>query len=297
MTSLSYRLTEEKAELLRSEFSWFGYTIQWVLQLVMSLVFLFGFVTIPLKILRNLSSVLFRRRANAVIQTMTVEPALGASWFWWTRVTFLVNGKPRKLKLSSSQAVRFIVNERHREGETGRLSWFLGHLCSWTADKPAEGHERKVFLSYAHEEQPLAQYIANLFRSQGLEVWLDDSAIEAGKSLPAQVQNGIEGADRFVPLISQAYVASEWCVRELEVAKDTSTQVVPIQVTEGEVFIPEHLRRLLDEVGDPVFVDLQAREGADQVRRLARSIREDAPLRSDEVANSRADAMETSRSR
>ncbi len=84
----------------------------------------------------------------------------------------------------------------------------------------SEGAEGRwdVFVSYAHEDSAVAGELARRLDAAGLRVWIDTGA--AGPQLGDQLRRPINaglGRSRFgVPILSPAYLASPWAIRELE---------------------------------------------------------------------------------
>ncbi len=62
--------------------------------------------------------------------------------------------------------------------------------------------QRAVFLSYAREDTPAAQRIADGLRSQGVEVWFDQSELRGGDAWDQKIRRQIKGCALFVPVIS-----------------------------------------------------------------------------------------------
>ncbi len=127
-----------------------------------------------------------------------------------------------------------------------------------------------VFLSYAHEWSDDAVYISQVFRSRGLNVWLDTGELRTGDKLGNKVLGAIQNADYLVALLSPEYFASPWCIRELEAAADQGTQVLPIKVSEAELALPPHLRNLYEgRLGEPLFLDIRSRDPSAKLAELA----------------------------
>ncbi len=74
-----------------------------------------------------------------------------------------------------------------------------------------------VFLSYAREDADAARRIADALRSQGVEVWLDQSELRGGDAWDAKIRRQIRECALFVPVISahtqergEGYFRLEW---------------------------------------------------------------------------------------
>jgi hypothetical protein len=75
-----------------------------------------------------------------------------------------------------------------------------------------------VFVSYAHEDKPIARFLADALKSAGCRVWIDEGELRVGDSLVWKVSEAIRGAGFVVALVSQHSLASRWCQKELGMA-------------------------------------------------------------------------------
>src|SRR6516162_3917144 len=76
---------------------------------------------------------------------------------------------------------------------------------------------RAVFLSYASEDAPPAQRIADALRSAGVEVWFDREELRGGDAWDDKIRQQIHDCRLFVPIISahtearlEGYFRREW---------------------------------------------------------------------------------------
>jgi hypothetical protein len=76
---------------------------------------------------------------------------------------------------------------------------------------------RAVFLSYASEDAPAAQRIAEALRSGGIEVWFDREELRGGDAWDQKIRQQIRDCRLFVPIISantearlEGYFRREW---------------------------------------------------------------------------------------
>src|SRR6201993_3975484 len=74
-----------------------------------------------------------------------------------------------------------------------------------------------VFLSYASEDAPAAQRIADALREAGIEVWFDRSELRGGDAWDHQIREQIHNCRLFIPVISanserrdEGYFRREW---------------------------------------------------------------------------------------
>lgn len=113
---------------------------------------------------------------------------------------------------------------------------------------------RKVFLSYAQEDKPVARRLAERLRAAGLRVWVDEWELAVGDSLLPQIEKALTSNDLLLVLLSPRSVESPWVqlefssllIREL---KDRAITLIPALIEDCE--IPPVL-------ADRVHLDLRA---------------------------------------
>ncbi len=111
-----------------------------------------------------------------------------------------------------------------------------------------EGRPPHAFISYAHDDRPVADALALGLRSRGCKVWIDVGEMRVGDSLIERVAEEISDADVLIPIVSRHSVESSWCRKEISLAmtKEVNAQgrfgpplVLPIRV--GRVEMPPTL--------------------------------------------------------
>lgn len=219
-----------------------------------------------------------RRTSSAELGTIvavTSQPPPLAPWYHHTYVLIDIQGKRHKLKLTPAQARQF--SEKFSEGDVGRVSYKGKHLIDFAPVTPAapvrEKTGIKAFISYAHgkdQEGQMAEYVAEVLETAGLEAWVDKTDVRPGQQLRADLVKQIKESDYFVPFLSKEYMASEWCLREFETAAEAGIPMKPIKVTEGRLVPPPYLKKLYEEkAGEPVYLDITSRHAPQKLRELA----------------------------
>jgi len=134
------------------------------------------------------------------------------------------------------------------------------------ADSP-----KAVFLSYAREDADAARRIGDALRSQGVEVWFDQSELRGGDSWDAKIRKQINDCALFLPIISQStqergkgYFRFEWklAVEQTHLMAEGIAFLAPVVVDDtpenGALIPPEFLRvqwtRLPGALSTPQFV-------------------------------------------
>lgn len=105
-----------------------------------------------------------------------------------------------------------------------------------------------VFISYAHEDKPLARAIARTLSGANCRVWIDEGELLGGDSLIEKIATGIGETDFVVALVSAASIESGWCQKEISLAltdgaREVRVKVIPIQV--DSCTMPSALRDVL----------------------------------------------------
>ena len=95
---------------------------------------------------------------------------------------------------------------------------------------------KKIFLSYARKDEDykdkLKTHLKPLSRLGKIEIW-DDRAIDVGDEWHSEIMNELEDADIILLLISNSFIASDFCYdkqlkRALERHEAKTARVIPI---------------------------------------------------------------------
>lgn len=274
MSEYAYRLTTDEVRSIRRDFSWFNFHVQRFIQFLFGIIFLYGIVILIFKILLFPFRVLATKRGvRAFIKEIIVDAPVGASWFWWTYVTFVIGRKEKTFKLTPSQAVKLVVCDQVKEADGGRLSYCGKRMIAWRSIHKSQENLPQIFLSYSRVRTEEAEFVANIMKSRGLRVWKDDEKLIAGDSLPQEIERAILSSRTFLPLLSSEYIASKWCQKELEFACEKMPQdVLPIKITSERLFIPSFVQKSLDKAGDPLHLDLNNKDSLETLRDICDSL-------------------------
>lgn len=230
-----------------------------------------------------ITSVLRKKKSGyATILRIWSTPPPGAPWYYWTYVSFDCNvgGRAERvtIKLKRLQCKKFV--RKNAEGDTGFLIAKGDVLISWepVSDKTPlpKKSDIKVFISYSQKWSHDAQYISQILGTYGLSVWFDKNQLRVGDKLNKEIINAIESCNFFIPLLSQDYFNSAWCIKEFETAvKSSRKRILPIKVSEGDLVMPPHLKQIYEKkLGEPVFLDIRKKDSSSNIKKLAEQIRE-----------------------
>jgi hypothetical protein len=118
-----------------------------------------------------------------------------------------------------------------------------------------------AFISYAHEDQALAQALADALRARGCRIWIDVEKMRTGDDLVERIAEAIDSVDFLLAIVSEESVKSSWCKRELAIAFDAAlktdrVKVLPVRL--GSVALPPILAGLYYVRVDPTNTEVMA---------------------------------------
>ncbi len=85
-----------------------------------------------------------------------------------------------------------------------------------------------LFISYSRKNIPFVKKLHESLVARDKTAWVDWEGIPLSADWWAEIEQGIEGADTFVFIISPDSVASEVCGRELDHAHELNKRIIPI---------------------------------------------------------------------
>jgi hypothetical protein len=217
-----------------------------------------------------------RTTVPASILRIDIPNNISQPILYHTKVIFESRGKRINITLTPTQ-VNDGFADKYAAGDTGMLTYTGDRMYDWvppTPEKPmVNARHRTVFISYAHEWGEDAEYLAQFFRTAGLNVWHDKSQVRTGDRLTDRISTAIQGSEYFVPLLCQDYWNSAWCIQEFELAAKSGMKFIPIKVSADELIMPPHIKRTYrNQLGEPVYLDLRGRNPVGQLQDLARQM-------------------------
>lgn len=85
-------------------------------------------------------------------------------------------------------------------------------------ERPEVSETPTAFLIHSSEDHQFVRRLAHDLMANGVEVFYDEWEIRAGDSLVRKIDQGIEGCDVFIPVLSPASLESPWVREELSAA-------------------------------------------------------------------------------
>lgn len=113
----------------------------------------------------------------------------------------------------------------------------------------------KIFISYAHSDQPIAERILSELRHVSVEGWRDAADLAAGNAISTSLLKALRRSSAIVVLLSPKSLASKWLLFEVGAAQGLGKRIIPV-IIKGEDIersIPEPLQgfRWLDARNKP----------------------------------------------
>lgn len=132
-----------------------------------------------------------------------------------------------------------------------------------------EDYVASVFISYAHEDRPLARAIRAKLEEYGCRVWIDEGELRVGDSLIERISEALDRVDFVGALVSPYSVGGDWCRKELSLAmtgeiKKRGVVVLPLRVDNTP---------MPDSMKDKLFVDVRRTHPSAAADELMKSIR------------------------
>jgi hypothetical protein len=102
---------------------------------------------------------------------------------------------------------------------------------------------KRVFLSYSHQDRETAARLAKELLASGQDVWFDRWEIAAGDSIVRKIfAEGLANAAAFLILLSRASVRSKWVQEEMDTATvrriEDLVRMIPVIIEDVDIPVP-----------------------------------------------------------
>ena len=89
---------------------------------------------------------------------------------------------------------------------------------------------KKIFISYAHQDESKVKFIAQAYKAQGVDYFFDRDYLKAGDIFPQKIEDYINSADLFILCWSENAAKSDYVQKERNQALDRAyPKVKPIE--------------------------------------------------------------------
>lgn len=104
-----------------------------------------------------------------------------------------------------------------------------------------------VFLSHKYEEKKEV-LVVNYYLDRCLvDCWIDKTGLEGGNHLAKTILPAIETRKYFVAFLSERFMNSAWCIKELESAFSQNKTIIPVLLSDLEI---------ITKAGNPIVNDI-----------------------------------------
>ena len=93
--------------------------------------------------------------------------------------------------------------------------------------------DSKVFISYSRKNRDFALRLVESLKANNLDVWIDLDAIPPSAEWWAEIKNGIDQADTFVPILTPEMLSSAVCTFEMDYAIKNNKRIIPLMRNEA----------------------------------------------------------------
>jgi formylglycine-generating enzyme required for sulfatase activity len=87
---------------------------------------------------------------------------------------------------------------------------------------------KKIFISYSRLDLPFVEKLAQDLSDVGYEIWYDLSKIDGGDRWSQEIEEGINGSEIFVIVVTKNILDSEWVEKEYHFASRRGMKIVPL---------------------------------------------------------------------
>jgi hypothetical protein len=87
-----------------------------------------------------------------------------------------------------------------------------------TETQGLQPHHPKAFVSHSTQDHAFAEKFATHLRAHGVDAWFSKWEIKPGDSIRAKIEEGLEGCEYFVIVLSKSSIQRPWVQRELDAA-------------------------------------------------------------------------------
>jgi WD40 repeat protein len=132
--------------------------------------------------------------------------------------------------------------------------------CEFICESTKNAHNLlcQVFLAYSEPDNAIKEKIRKTLIRSSITVWTNKTDIKTGRAFQKAINQGIEGADNFVYLISEDSLKSPHCQQELNLALAINKRIIPLLIEKIDLqLIPRQLQKLQ-------FIDFTESENLDK---------------------------------
>lgn len=107
--------------------------------------------------------------------------------------------------------------------------------------EPTESRHPKAFVSHSTQDHPFVERFARDLRAKGVDAWYSGWEIKPGDSIRAKIEEGLEGCEYFIIVLSKNSINRPWVQTELDAAtirklNGKVRKIIPVKIEDcGEL--------------------------------------------------------------
>jgi hypothetical protein len=126
----------------------------------------------------------------------------------------------------------------------------------------------RAFVSYGWKDGEIAQRLARELTGVGVITWFAEWEIKAGDSIRQKIDEGLQGCEFFIVVLSRASLQRPWVQTELDAAIELKTKgklkkIIPVKLDDCDA---------PTTIGGLLFVDLSLQDFKHGLQRITESI-------------------------
>ena len=104
--------------------------------------------------------------------------------------------------------------------------------CEYICESTKNAHNllTQVFICHNEKDHQKRDQLVKALNRQGITTWTNKTDIQSGREFQQEINQGIEGADNLVYLVSANSVDGFWCKRELNHALKYHKRIIPLTI-------------------------------------------------------------------
>ncbi len=138
----------------------------------------------------------------------------------------------------------------------------------------------KVFLSHRKTDKPTVSLINDYLKNCLIHTWFDKADLSGGDHIYNSLFSAIKECGIFIPVLSENYLESTYCLEELEVAYyENNVRIIPVVLGQKEKIIAKNneiVNRVIQKFL-PIFIDQSEPDGS--FREIADAVWSAYPIR------------------
>lgn len=120
---------------------------------------------------------------------------------------------------------------------------------------------KEVFISHSSENKAEVKKLIPYLNGKSHSVWFDEYSLKIGDSLNDKIEKGIVEAELVLFWITEEFLSSDWCIREMDISKENNCTVIYVV----DKSIDSH--NLPEEVRECRYLSIDKNDGVDHIVR------------------------------